>query len=267
MSEFLLMSVDEHGVATLTMNQPETRNALSSPEQWSAFGERCAQIRADRSIRAVILTGHGPAFCAGGNVKHMRDRQGIAAGSPWDIRNTYREGIQQIPLELYQLEVPTIAAINGPAIGAGLDLACMCDLRLASSEARFAESFVRLGIVPGDGGAWLLQRAVGQQKALELALTGEMIDADEALACGLVLKVLPADQLMNAAHTLARKIAANPAHALRMTKRLFREAQTARLETVLELSAAYQALAHHTADHQEAVSAFLDKRTPRFEGR
>jgi enoyl-CoA hydratase/carnithine racemase len=249
------------------MNEPESRNALSTPAQWAAFGDRCAEIRADRSIRAVILTGAGPAFCAGGNVKNMRDREGIAAGSPWEIRNTYREGIQQIPLALYHLEVPTIAAINGPAIGAGLDLACMCDLRIASSTAKFAESFVKLGIVPGDGGAWLLQRAIGQQKALEMALTGDTIDAAQALACGLIIKVVEPAELMNAAHALARRIASNPAHSLRMTKRLFREAQTARLESVLELSAAYQALSHHTADHQEAVSAFLEKRPPKFEGR
>jgi enoyl-CoA hydratase/carnithine racemase len=267
MSDFLQKTVDEHGVATLTMNRPETRNALSTPAEWAAFRERCEEIRADRSIRAVILTGAGPAFCAGGNVKHMRDRQGIAAGSPWDIRNTYRDGIQRIPLALYQLEVPTIAAINGPAIGAGLDLACMCDLRIASTQARFAESFVKLGIVPGDGGAWLLQRAVGHQKALEMALTGDMLDPTEALACGLVLKVVEHEQLMASAQALAQRIAANPSHALRMTKRLFREAQTERLETVLELSAAYQALAHYTEDHQEAVAAFLDKRTPKFKDR
>lgn len=263
---FIDVEIDA-GIATLTMNRPESRNALSDPEQWHEFVSHCEAITADASIRAVILTGAGPAFCAGGNVKHMRDRQGIAAGSPYDIRNTYRTGIQRIPLALYNLEVPTIAAVNGPAIGAGLDLACMCDFRIASTQARFAESFVKLGIVPGDGGAWLLQRAIGQQKAYEMALTGDTIDAQEALACGLVLRVAEPDQLMSEARMLARRIAANPAHALRLTKRLLREAQHSRLDSLLELSATMQALSHHTADHQEAVNAFLEKRPPRFEGR
>ncbi|MEN9762112.1 MAG: hypothetical protein RI906_1938 [Pseudomonadota bacterium] len=263
---FIDVQVDA-GIATLTMNRPESRNALSDPAQWQEFVDCCDSITANPNIRAVILTGAGSAFCAGGNVKHMRDRQGIAAGSPYDIRNTYRTGIQKIPLALYKLEVPTIAAVNGPAIGAGLDLACMCDFRIASTQARFAESFVKLGIVPGDGGAWLLQRAIGQQKAYEMALTGDTIDANEALACGLVLKVVESENLMTEARSLAGRIAANPGHALRLTKRLLREAQHSRLDSLLELSATMQALSHHTADHQEAVNAFLEKRAPNFQGR
>jgi enoyl-CoA hydratase/carnithine racemase len=149
---------------------------------------------------------------------------------------------------------------NGPAIGAGLDLACMCDIRIAADTARFAESFVRLGIVPGDGGAWLLQRAVGYQRAAELTFTGETIDAQAALAIGLVAQVVPASELLPAARSLAARIAANPAPALRMAKRLLRQAQTARLDETLQLSAALQALAHHTPEHEAAVAAFFADR-------
>ena len=265
MSEFLIYEQDAH-VVTLTMNAPESRNALSYDGQYAEFVEVCQRINADMSVRAVVLTGAGPAFCAGGNVKGMRERASGGHWTPFQAREFYRNGIQHIPLALYDLEVPTIAAVNGPAIGAGCDLTCMCDIRIASEKARFAESFVRLGIIPGDGGAFLLQKVVGVSKAAEMTFTGDQIDAQEALACGLVSKVVAPDDLMPEAHALAGRIAANPPHALRMAKRLMRESQHARLDTVLQMSAAYQALAHHTADHAEAVEAFFEKRKPEFKG-
>ena len=249
----------QSGVVTLTMNRPEQRNPLSDQAQFDEFVDVCARIRADLSVRCVILTGAGSAFCAGGNIKHMRDKVGIAEGSALDIQNRYRLGVQRIPLALYHLEVPTIAAVNGPAIGAGCDLACMCDIRIASESAKFAESFVRLGIIPGDGGAWLLPRAVGMSKAAEMTFTGEAIDAADALACGLVSKVVPADALMEEARALAERIARNPSHALRMSKRLLREGQHTRIETLLEMSAAFQAIAHHTPEHDAAVRAAADR--------
>ena len=142
-----------------------------------------------------------------------------------------------------KLDVPIIAAVNGPAIGAGLDLACMCDMRIAAESARFAESFVKLGIIPGDGGAWLLPRVVGFSKACEMAFTGDMVKSVEALACGLVSKVVPDGELMPAARALAERIAANPPHAVRMTKRLIRGGRDISLAALLELSAAMQSLA------------------------
>jgi enoyl-CoA hydratase/carnithine racemase len=189
----------------------------------------------------------------------MADRTHDPSIEPHDDRYAYKEGIHRIPLSLFNLEVPTIAAINGPAIGAGLDLACMCDIRIASETAKFAESFVTLGIIPGDGGAFLLQRAVGYAKAAELTFTGEAIDATEALRIGLVSRVVPPDDLLPVATDLARRIARNPGHALRMAKRLLREAQTARLDTVLELSAAFQAIAHHSTDHDERITGAVDR--------
>lgn len=248
---------------TLTMNQPETRNALTGNTAVEEFVQACARISADRSIRCVVLTGNGPVFSSGGNVKDMQ-RYYTEQLSPELIREEYRNGIQRLPKALYQLDVPVIAAVNGPAIGAGLDLTCMCDIRIASEQATFAESFVKVGIVPGDGGAWLLPRVVGMSKASEMAFTGEAINAQEALACGLVSRVVPASELLASAHTLARKIAANPGGVLRMTKRLLREGERSSLESLLELSAAYQAIAHMTTDHQEAVRAFVEKRQPVF---
>jgi 1,4-dihydroxy-2-naphthoyl-CoA synthase len=228
------------------------------------FVQVCDEIRRDASVKAVILTGAGPIFSSGGNVKDMQ-RFFDDALTPDAIREEYRQGIQRIPRALTQLDVPVICAVNGPAIGAGLDLTCMCDIRIASETATFAESFVRVGIVPGDGGAWLLPRAVGRAKAAEMAFTGEAIDAQEALACGLVSRVVPADQLLPTARALADKIAANPGAVMRMTKRLLREGEHSTLESLLELSAGYQALAHKTADHREAVMAFVEKRKPRFQ--
>ncbi len=266
MTPFLLIE-REGAVVTARLNRPETRNALTEPAHMQEIEALCSSIRTDRSVKVLVLTGEGSAFCAGGNVKDMRDRGGIFAGSPLEVRDSYRDTIQRIPLALYELDLPVIAAVNGPAIGAGLDLACMCDIRLAADKAIFAESFVKVGIVPGDGGAWLLPRVIGLPKASLMAFTGDTIDAAKALDWGLVAQVVPAATLETEALALAERIAANPAHALRLTKRLLREGQHMRLDSLLELSAAYQALAHHTDDHLESVNAFLEKRPARFTGR
>lgn len=250
-------------ILILTMSQPETRNALTGNSAVQEFVEACEQVRRDGSVRVVVLTGEGPVFSSGGNVKDMKRYQSGAL-SPDVIRDEYRNGIQRLPRALYNLDVPVIAAINGPAIGAGLDLTCMCDIRIASETATFAESFVKVGIVPGDGGAWLLPRAVGRSMAAEMAFTGEALNAAQALACGLVSRVVPPDQLLDAALALARRIAANPGPVLRMTKQLMREAERSTLESLLELSAGYQAIAHMTSDHHEAVNAFIEKRAPKF---
>lgn len=255
------------GVLTVTMSSPETRNALSESSQMDEFVSLAADCRADASIKAIILTGEGSAFCAGGNIKDMRDQKGMFAGSAYDIRGGYKGGIQKIPLALYDIDVPVIAAINGHAIGAGLDLACMCDIRIAADTAKFAESFVKLGIVPGDGGAWLLPRVIGMPKATIMALTGDTVDAKTALAWDLVTEITKPDDLLKSATDMAERIAANPGHALRLTKRLLREGQHMRLDSLLEMSAAFQALSHVTEDHREALSAFLEKRQPEFKGK
>jgi 2-(1,2-epoxy-1,2-dihydrophenyl)acetyl-CoA isomerase len=262
------LKVERQGhVLVLTLDDPPTRNALHGDDLFAAFEQVARDAQADLGVRALVLTGAGLAFSSGGNVRDMHDRRGMFGGPPEQIAEQYRNGIQRIPRALLALDVPTIAAVNGPAIGAGCDLACMCDLRIASERAVFAESFVKVGIVPGDGGSWLLPRIVGYARAARLAFTGEMIDAPEALALGLVSQVVPHAGLMDAALGLARQIAAHPPHVLRWTKRLLKEAQHERLDTILAMAAAYQALAHQTEDHAEAVAALLDKRTPVFHGR
>jgi enoyl-CoA hydratase/carnithine racemase len=250
-----------HGnVLVLTMNRPDTRNAVSDPDAIEALLAACAEINADHEVHAVVLTGTGKAFSSGGNVKTLRNQLGSGLGVPALSRHAYRDGIQRLPLALYNLEVPVIAAVNGHAIGAGNDLACMCDVRIASTDAKFACSFIKLGLIPGDGGAWLLPRIVGRSVAAELAFTGRAIDAVQALNYGLVSQVVAPEQLLPTALALAQEIAGHPGHALRMTKRLLREGEHTRLDTLLEMSAALQALAHHTPEHEERLAAFASGR-------
>jgi enoyl-CoA hydratase/carnithine racemase len=265
MAEPVLYEQDGH-IVTLTLNKHETRNAISEDEMVDAIEAACHRINADQSVRVAIITGAGTAFSSGGNVKDMRDRAGMFGGTATEIRDGYRRGIQRIPLAVHRLEVPIIAAVNGPAIGAGCDLAMMCDIRIASEKALFAESFVKVGLIPGDGGAWFLPRVVGLSRANEMAFTGEPIDAQTALQWGAVSRVVPADELMAAARELAGRIAVNPPTALRMTKKLIKEGEHTQLETLLETSASLQALAHQTKDHLEAVNAIIDKRPPMFTG-
>ena len=263
----LVLTSHADGVTTVTINNPEKRNPISDLPMIDALEEVMRAADADVSVRAVILTGAGSAFSSGGDIAKMVPGGGLRDALPAQTRRNYRDGIQRLPLLFQQLDVPVIAAVNGPAIGAGCDLACMCDIRIASDTARFAESFVKIGLVPGDGGAWLLPRVIGFPRAVQMALTGEMIDAAEALSIGLVTKVVPAGDLMTTAEAMAKAVASNPPHAVRMTKRLLREAQTASLQAVLEMSAALQAVAHETEDHAEAIEAFKAKRPPVFQGR
>ncbi len=265
MTEHVLYAQDG-GIVTLTLNLPERRNPISERAMVDAIIAALERIDADPSVRVAILTGAGSAFSSGGDLRAMQDGAAARAAAPAETPAYYRHGIQRIPLAFERINVPIIAAVNGPAIGAGLDLACMCDIRIAGESARFAESFVKVGIIAGDGGAWLLPRLVGFSKAAELAFTGDMLNAAEALACGLVSRVVPDAELLEAARGLAARIAANPPHAVRMTKRLLLEGRNVRMDSLLEMAAAMQALVHATADHREAVAAFLEKRPPRFTG-
>ena len=254
-------------VATVTLDRPATRNAIGDHDACDALVAACERAAADPQISCLILTGNGPSFCAGGNLKAMRDRVGIGRlDSPAATRANYRRGVQRVIRALFDLEIPTIAAVNGHAIGLGCDIACICDVRIASEAARFASTFVDVGLIPGDGGAWILPRAIGSSRAAQMIFTGEVLDAEAAREAGLVSQVVPADELMPAARELAGRIASKPAQALRLAKRLLREGQHQRLSDVLELSAAYQALAHETSDHEEALEAFFEKRPPTFRG-
>lgn len=260
---FLLVERDGP-VVTARFNRPDERNAISEVAHSEAIVDFCAQMARDTSVRAIVLTGAGKAFCAGGNVKNMQERAGMFGGTPYEIRNSYRTSVQMIGPALMELEVPVIAAINGPAIGLGLDIACMCDVRIMADTAVVAESYVKLGIIPGGGGGWLLPRLIGPQRASLMTLTGDAVDAATALTYGLVAEVVSADSVLDRALELAHKIAANPGHATRMAKRLMREGAHVKLPTLLELAAGYQAMAHYTEDHHEAIAAFLGKRAPEY---
>lgn len=257
---------DTPHVETWTLDLPDQRNPISGTDMVEALVANLARVDGDTDVRCVVLTGAGKAFSAGGNVRDMEDRQGMFGGSPWELRNGYRHGIQQIPLAMARCETPVVAAVNGPAVGAGCDLTLMCDLRIASTSAWFAESFVQLGIIPGDGGAWLLTQAVGPARAAEMALTGDRVDAATALDWGLVSQVVEPEELLGAAHALAARVAKNPPHATRMAKKLLKASQQQGLTEVLELSATMQALSHHTADHAEALAAVREKRSGDYRG-
>lgn len=255
-------------VLTLVLDRPEERNAIAHHADCEDLVQAIEAAGRDDSLSCLILTGSGTAFSAGGNLRAMRERKGIGRlESPVATRANYRRGVQSVIRALWDLEIPSIAAINGHAIGLGLDLACLCDIRVAADTARMASSFISVGLVPGDGGAWILPRTVGLSKASEMIFTGDTLDAAQALACGLVSQVVPAAYLLDSVQCLAQKIASRPARILRLSKRLLREGQHSRLSDVLELSAAYQALAHETEDHAEALEAFAEKRAPVFKGR
>ena len=261
----LLFEKEGH-VVTLTINRPESRNPLGEDGDGDLFAEACARINADRDVRCAILTGAGKAFSAGGNLKSMKERSGTFAGVGVHIRERYRNGIHRIIKSLWNLEVPLIAAVNGAAIGLGNDVACLADIRVAANTAVFGATFLKIGLVPGDGGAWILPRTIGLSRASELFFTGDTISADVALQWGLVSKVVPADWLIGDVKALAARICRQPPDVLRMTKKLMREGQGVSFDTIMEMSASMQAIAHLTADHGEAVAAFFDKRAGVFKG-
>ncbi|MCK9542706.1 MAG: enoyl-CoA hydratase-related protein [Novosphingobium sp.] len=266
MSADIVTLTIEGGIARIALNDPDRRNGLS-PELVVALVERLNEADRAPDVRCAILHANGPAFSAGGNLKRM-----IAPGSypdmtPLEVRDSFVDGIQRIATAFAALSVPVIAAVGGPAIGAGTDLACMCDLRIGSERASFVSSFVRLGLIPGDGGAWFLPRAIGRARAAEMILTGAAVDAEQALAWGLISALVPHESLLDEALARAELIAAHPPHAPRMAKRLLRESADAPLGTALELAAAMQALALKTGDQREAVLAMLEKRAPDYAGR
>lgn len=262
-----LLLVEKHGhVALLTLNRPEAMNALGAIGDGEAIHSVCESINQDRNIRCAVLTGAGRAFSAGGDVKSMLEKKGAFAGTGVDIRESYRREFHALSSALYNIEVPLIAAVNGAAAGLGCDLACLADIRIASENARFGVTFLKVGLIPGDGGAWLLQRVVGYSRAAEMLYTGKLIDATTAAEWGLVSQVVPAADLISAALELAHEIAGQPPHALRLAKSLMRHGRGASYKAVMEMSAAAQALCHLTDDHIEGVSAMIEKRPPAFRG-
>lgn len=266
MERLLKIEKSDH-ITTLTLNRPDSMNALGADGDGAEFEAACNAVNADPDIRCVILTGAGRAFSAGGDVKAMRERTGNFGGAPIDVANGYRTNIHRILRGLYGLQVPLIAAINGPAIGLGCDLACLGDIRIASDRAKFGVTFLKLGIIPGDGGTWILPRVIGDARAAELFYTGDVIDAVTAAEWGLVSRVIDGDRLMDEARAMAAKVASMPPHSLRQTKNLLRQGRSISYDTALEMAANTQALMHHTEDHIEGIDALLEKRAGVFKGR
>ncbi len=257
----------ENRVATLTLRRHDVRNALTGTELVGDIVTTLQWANRNETVSVLIMTGEGSAFSAGGNIKEMRERTGTFGGTVYEVQRQYRLGIQNIPLAMHASEIPLIAAVNGPAIGAGFDLACMCDLRIGTTDTVFGETFINLGIIPGDGGAWFLQRLIGYQKAAELTFTGRLVKAAEAKEIGLLLDVVKPEELLPRAQALAAQIAAKPPQALRLAKRLMKLAQRQELPDFLDLCACFQGICHNTEDHLEALDAFMEKRPPRYTGK
>ncbi|MCE8029339.1 enoyl-CoA hydratase [Halomonas daqingensis] len=253
-----LLTVEER-VVTLTLDRHDVRNALTGTALADDIVAVAEWVNRCDEVSVLVITGAGSAFSAGGNVKDMASRGGDFAGDVAEVAARYRRGIQRIPLALQAVEVPVIAAVNGPAIGAGFDLANMADIRIASSKAKFGETFLNLGIIPGDGGAWFMQRLIGYQRAFELTLSGRVIDAEEAREYGIVLEVTEPEALMGKVNELAARIAAQPPKATRLTKRLMKMAQRTELKDFLDLCAVFQGMCHNEPEHLAAVNAMLEK--------
>ncbi len=254
-----------NNIATITLNSPETRNALAS-DMCAALVDALKSANSDSTISCIILAAAGKSFCAGGNIKEIRSMTADQKMTPLEIEQWYKAGIQRIPLTMAEISVPVIAAIQGHAIGAGNDLATMCDIRIASDDAIFAESFLRVGIIPGDGGAWLLPRIIGTARANHMLFTGEFIDAQKAYDYGLISEVVSGDTLLERAMELAQQVASFPPMAIRKTKELMRSAASATLKENLDTAAIYQGVLQQMDDHREAIDAILEKREPQFKG-
>ena len=262
-----LLRIDKtRHVTTLTIDRAESMNPLGAKGDGDEFTQVCTAINRDLETRCVILTGAGRAFSAGGDIKAMRDRTGTFGGATPAISDGYRDNIHMMLRALHSLRVPVIAAVNGAAIGLGCDVACLADIRIASDKAKFGVTFLKLGIIPGDGGTWILPRVIGQARAAELFYTGDVIDAATALDWGMVSRVVPHDDLLSEAKALADRISAQPPHALRHAKNLLRQGQQISYDSALEMAANTQAMMHTTQDHAEGVAALIEKRTPDFKG-
>jgi enoyl-CoA hydratase/carnithine racemase len=262
----VLFAVND-GIATLTLNRADIRNAITHPDMIAEIKAVCEQVNSRLDTRVLILTAVDPAFSSGGNVKDMKERKGMFAGTPAELVEQYRKNLQEVLLCVHNVEIPTIAAINGSAVGAGCGLALMCDIRVASRKATFGETFLNVGLIPGDGSAFTLPRVIGMAKASELIFTAETIDADTALALGLVNHVVDHEDLLPKAREIAAKIAGRPPQATRLTKKLLRIGPFSTLEQSMLQAAAYQSLCHFTDDHMEALNAMFEKRTPCFQGK
>jgi len=256
----------EGEVLWIYLNRPEAMNAFST-EMIKSLVRALKNAEQDQSIRLTIISGRGRAFCAGGDIRAMQERTGMFAGDCEELKKRYQEGIQQIPLTIEACQKPILAMINGAAIGAGLDLACMCDLRISSSHAKFGETFTKLALVPGDGGSFFLQRIVGFAKAMEMSLTAKVYNAQEALDMGLVNSLCSETELKKRVQEYIEQILLTAPMASAMTKESLKLSYHQELSPILDLLATYQGRTQRTDDHFEALKAFKEKRKPLWSGK
>ncbi|PWA07789.1 enoyl-CoA hydratase [Pueribacillus theae] len=260
MGSTILKEVKDH-IQIIILNRPEKKNAFNR-EMIEAWVKSLQEAQEDDNVHVVVVTGAGDAFCSGGDVGGMTPNQ-----TPLDNKNKLWKNIHRVPLTLKTMDKPVIAAINGPAVGAGLDMALMADIRFMVDSTKVSEGYVKVGLVPGDGGAYFLPKIVGEAKAYELLWTGKFISADEALRLGLVNHVYPQEEFMEKTLEFAKQIAYGPQIAMRMMKRAVQQSRNMELEHALDLISSHYAIIKETEDHKEGVSAFLNKRKPNFKGR
>ena len=276
------------GVLVITMDDPPTRNAIGT-EMAEEIDKELDRLESDPSLRALVVTGRDPSFCSGANVKRMddanRERTAEApipdALSPWALLDqTWQEqsqaagsqhqeieGVRFLPLRLHNLQKPSIAAVNGYAMGLGMGIALSCDIRIASENARLSETFVRRGLIPADGSCWQLPRMIGLGNTMLLQYTGDIANAEEALRLGLVSRVTPHEELMETTMELAQRLAEGPTYSMALIKRLVHQSLHTDFRESLRLAGPAQAIARRTEDHREGVKAFVEKRKPAFKGR
>jgi enoyl-CoA hydratase/carnithine racemase len=262
MSEYLKFEIDA-GIATITLDRPDKLNAFTDDmlEDWLAALEHC---RTSAEVRVIVITGTGRAFTTGG---HVETFSASASQTPAGIKARVAEGIQRLPRKIAEIDKPVIAALNGLATAGGLDIALACDIRFAAESARFAETYARMGLIPGVGGAYLLPRIVGVAKALEMFWSCDWVDAREAGRIGLVNKVFADADLMAGTYAFARRVADSAPLAVQLIKRVMRFGLDKDLATAHELVAANLPIVRTSEDHIEAVNAFKEKRTPQFKGK
>ena len=263
-ARILQVTVEDDGIATLLLNDPDSRNAMT-PEMGVEMVRAVEELRANPTVRVVLVTGAGQSFSAGGNLSMLARDAGLSSDGP-SMEGSPKEFYSRF-LSIRNLEVPSIAVINGHAIGAGLCFALGCDIRIAAREARLGLTFTRLGIHPGMGATYTLPRLVGTAVACELLFTGRVFDADEAARLGIVNRVVQRDQLAAAARSLATEIASAGPVAVRLTKRAIYQGNAHTLDDALALESAQQSQTFATDDAKEGIRAIMEKRTPVFRGR
>lgn len=254
----------DSGVATITLNRPERSNALDD-EMTRELMDALKQIEREDKIRAVVVTGAGKNFCAGQDLAAFLERR--QAPDAASVREHLVKGYNQVVTKIRTIEKPFIAAVNGAAAGAGLGICCACDVRYASENAKFRMAFIGIGLGPDSGTSFLLPRLIGYGRALDMAITNELVDARDAYAWGLANRIFPPGELMDATMSLAKQLANAPTRGIGLTKRVFNRALITDLEGALDYEAHIQNLAVETEDHQEGVNAFLEKRAPSYQGK